>query len=200
MIKNKNNKTFKLIFIFIGVLLIIFGIISLFAHNKEVKTIYKVDDNSLNAYFNSQENTSSGYSDNSNSNIIKYIAVLEIPKINLKQGIPYPNSKDNNVDRNIMITENSSLPDKENGLMVLASHSGNSAISYFKSLYKLAKGDTFKIHYNNNIYEYEINNIYEIQKNGTLNVKRDTSKNTVILITCTKNNNKTQTVYVAYRK
>lgn len=196
MIKNKNNK----IFIFIGVLLIIFGGISLFTHNREIKTIYKVNNDSLKAYFNSQENTQSGYSDNSNSNIIKYIAVLEIPKINLKQGIPYPNSKDNNVNRNIMITKNSSLPDNKKGLMVLASHSGNSAISYFKNLYKLTKGDKFKIHYNNNIYEYEINNIYEIQKNGTLNIKRDISKNTVILITCTKNNNKTQTVYVAYRK
>lgn len=200
MIKNKNNKIFKLIFIFIGILLIIFGAVSLFAHNGEIKTIYKVDDDSLNAYFKGQENISSRYADDSNNNIIKYIAVLEIPKINLKQGIPYPNSKDNNVNRNIMITKNSSFPDKEKGLMILASHSGNSAISYFKNLYKLSKGDTLKIHYNNNIYEYKINDIYEIKKNGTLNVRIDTSKNTVILITCTKNNNKTQTVYVAYRK
>ena len=46
-------------------------------------------------------------------NIIQYVAVLEIPKINLKKGLVDKNSKANNVDRNIYTLKESTFPDEE---------------------------------------------------------------------------------------
>ena len=39
-------------------------------------------------------------------------------------------------------------------------------------------------------------NIYYVEKTGTVQIKRNTKKTTMTLITCTKNNDKLQTVYI----
>ena len=54
-----------------------------------------------------------------------YIAVLKIPKINLERGLVDRNSYSNNVNYNIQILSNSSMPDEKNGNVILAAHSGN---------------------------------------------------------------------------
>lgn len=195
MTKDKSKIYFRFLLIIIGIFLICFGAGSFYIHSKEVKNIHTTDKESLNAYFKVTKND-----EKNNNNLISYMAILDIPKIGLKQGIPFPNSKENNVDRNIMISSESAMPDKENGLIVLSSHSGNSSISYFKNLYKLNIGDSMKIHYNQKIYQYVIDDIYEVDKKGEISVKRDLSKNTVVLVTCTKGSKKMQTVYVAYQK
>ena len=61
-----------------------------------------------------------------------YIAVLEIPKINLKKGLVDPLSSLNNVDKNIEILKPIEMPDRENHTFSLASHSGTSKVSYFR--------------------------------------------------------------------
>ena len=70
---------------------------------------------------------------------VNYLAFLEIPKINLNQGILPKTSYYNNVNYHVQILDISDLPDVINGNMVLASHSGSSNIAYFKNLYKLTK-------------------------------------------------------------
>lgn len=126
-----------------------------------------------------------------------YIAVLEIPKIDLQKGIYKMESKYNKVSRNIAILSPSDYPDVVNGNFVLAAHSGSGYISFFRNLYKLNTGDVAYVYYDNYKYTYEITYIYTQQKTGTINVYRPYNKSTLMLITCTKNDESTQTVYVA---
>ena len=128
-----------------------------------------------------------------------YIAILKIPKVNLERGFYDKNSKLNNVDHNILFHNTSDYPDKENGNVILASHSGTSSISYFKNLYQLEKGDLAYIEYNGNTYSYRIINIYFEKKDGDVAIYRDLNKTTLTLITCTKNSNDKQTIYILER-
>lgn len=128
--------------------------------------------------------------------IINYLAFLEIPKINLNQGILPKTSYYNNVNYHVQILDISDLPDVINGNMVLAAHSGSSNIAYFKNLYKLTKDDKAYIIYNNKKYSYQVVNIYNQVKKGSLNIYRDLTKTTLTLITCTKNDKNSQTVYI----
>ena len=128
--------------------------------------------------------------------IINYLAFLEIPKINLNQGILPKTSYYNNVNYHVQILDISDLPDVINGNMVLAAHSGSSNIAYFKNLYKLTKDDKAYIIYNNKKYSYQVVNIYNQVKKGSLNIYRDINKTTLTLITCTKDDKNSQTVYI----
>lgn len=127
-----------------------------------------------------------------------YFAVLEIPSINLKRGLVEQNSKYNNIKYNIKIIDGSDLPDVEKGNLILASHNGASYISYFKNLDKLCIGDSIYVYYDNYKYEYHLNNMYEVSKNGSVSISRDNNKTTITLITCKKNTDNVQTVYVGY--
>ena len=123
--------------------------------------------------------------------------MLEIPKVNLKKEV-YPNDPvKNNVDKNIEVIEGSLMPDKIGGNLILASHSGNSSIAYFKHLDMLTYNDEFYVYYKNTKYKYVIGDIYDVEKSGYVEIKRDRSKNAVTLITCKKNTNK-QTVFIGY--
>lgn len=127
----------------------------------------------------------------------KYIGYLEIPKISLKYGIVAKNSYYNHVNRNIQIIKVSDFPDVDRGNLIIAGHSGNSSVSYFKNLYKLNIGDIANVTYKNNVYSYKIVNIYKEPKDGSLSIRRDLTKTTLTLITCTYRDEKTQTIYIA---
>ena len=128
---------------------------------------------------------------------ITYIGYLSIPKIDLKKGFTSKDSKYNTVSRNIEILDSSDYPDKDLGNVILASHSGNSSISYFNKLYLLNIGDLAYIEYNNHVYTYKITNIYTVEKNGKVEIKRNKNVSALTLITCTKSDNTTQTVYIS---
>ena len=128
---------------------------------------------------------------------MNYIGYLSIPKINLNKGFTSKEDKYNDVSKNIEILSSSDYPDKENGNVILASHSGNSSISFFNKLYLLEIGDMAYIDYNKSKYTYQITNIYQVDKTGKVEIKRNKNKKTLTLITCTKNDNLTQTVYIA---
>ena len=126
----------------------------------------------------------------------EFIGYLEISKVNLKQGLVTKGSYYNNVNRNIQILNESDYPDKENGNVILAAHSGSGSLSFFKNLYQLSVGDTAKIYYKGLIYNYEIVNIYNVPKVGTIAINRNYNKSCLTLITCTKNSKTEQTVYI----
>ena len=126
-----------------------------------------------------------------------YVAVLEIPEIDLKKGLYSMDSKNNKVSRNVTILSPSNYPDVKGGNFVLAAHSGSGYISFFKNLYKLSTGSYAYIYYNDVKYTYKINYIYKQPKTGTINVYRPYGETTLMLITCTKNDETSQTVYVA---
>ena len=127
-----------------------------------------------------------------------YIGVLEIPSISLKRGLVSPDSYYNNVNYNIQIIEHSTMPDIDNGNLILAGHNGASYISFFKNLYKLSPNDKIYIYYNGYKYEYTLNNIYDTPKDGNIEIYRDHKKTTLTLITCKKNTKDTQVVYIGY--
>lgn len=125
-----------------------------------------------------------------------YIGILEIPNINLKRGFLDLNSRYNNVDYNITVIKGSTYPNEENNNLILAAHSGICSVCYFDNLYKLKLDDVAYIYFNNIKYTYKIVNIYEVDKDGTVAIYRDYKKSTLTLITCTRNNDTKQTVYI----
>ena len=125
-----------------------------------------------------------------------YIGYLSIPDINLKKGFTTKESKYNTISKNIEILSASDYPDKENGNVIFAAHSGNSSVSYFNKLYLLNKGALVYITYDNVNYTYRITDIYTVNKSGTVEVRSNKDKSNITLITCTKNDNTTQTVYL----
>ncbi len=123
--------------------------------------------------------------------------VLVISKINLNQEF-YPNDpKQNHVDKNIAMLEGSKLPTVKASNLILAAHSGNSNIAYFKELDKLKINDSIYVYYQDKSYKYVIADIYEVEKTGYVKIKRKQSKTTLTLITCKKGTNK-QIVLISY--
>ena len=112
-----------------------------------------------------------------------YLLVLEIPSINLKEGVYNIGDYRNNISFNVSILPISILPNEKNSVLLLAAHSGTAANAYFKNLHKLNLGDKINIYYDGLSYQYEINNIYTKDKKDNFYLKKY-DKKTLILITC----------------
>lgn len=143
--------------------------------------------------------TSTGNKNNSNKSSVSkddYLGRLMIPKINFNRSFYKIDSVYNDVDKNIQVMKGSSLPDVDGGNLIIAGHSGNVWFSFFKNLYKLKKGNNAYVYYNDTKYTYKVVDIYNVKKNGKVTVKRDRTKRTMTLITCTKNSKTLQTVYI----
>ena len=193
-IKKEGNKIS--ILIIIGFLIILFGLYLIIFHFVSNKKLSDLESDAINDFYikdkkikeNSELKTIS--QERKDENKIEYIAILKIPKINLERGLVNPNSHLNNVSYNVQILKNSVMPDKENGNVILAAHSGNSRVSYFKNLDKLLVGDRVIIDYKGKTYNYKVTNIYDIEKTGTANIVRNKNVSTLTLITCRHNTNR----------
>ena len=193
--KTKRNK--KSIFIIIlGIIFIIVGL-SVFINRcyyqekKNTNEQEEIDD-FLNQSINEDIETNEVIEEDNNSTktATNYVAVLEIPTINLRRGLYEKNDPNNNVNRNIYMLKDTVLPDESDvSHILLASHSGNSYISYFKNLYKLDENDEVYFYYKNTKYVYSIYKIYEVDKTGNVELKR-TNNSDITLITCKGNLNK----------
>lgn len=128
----------------------------------------------------------------------KYLGVLNIPKINFYKGFYSKTSSLNQVNFNLYVLPQSSYPDVENGNLLIAGHSGNYNNSYFRNLYLLNVDDEIIVEYNNHKYIYKIEKIYNEPKVGKVRILRNTSRTTLTLITCTKDDEYHQTIYIAY--
>ena len=106
------------------------------------------------------------------------------------------NSIYNNIESNITIIQPSSMPDVEKGNLIIAGHSGTGYLAFFRNLYKLQKGDQASITYQQKTYRYQLVNIYSEEKTGYVSIYRDRNKKTLTLITCTKDNDHMQTIYI----
>ena len=126
-----------------------------------------------------------------------YIGYLIIPKINLQKGFVDRRSTENDVEKNIMIVEGSNYPDVERGNFIIAGHSGTGWKAFFNDLYQLTTGDVAYVTYKGKRYTYTITNIYTQQKTGKIAIYRNYDKTTLTLVTCTNNDNTTQTIYIA---
>ena len=126
----------------------------------------------------------------------KYIGVLEIPKINIKRGFLNIKDKGNNVNKNLQVIKGSDMPNVKNGNLIIAAHSGNSYISYFKNLHKLSNDDVAYVYFNNIKYTYKVAGKYDVEKNGKVTIHRNNKKNTLTLITCSQTDKTKQIVYI----
>ena len=127
----------------------------------------------------------------------KYLGVLEIPKIGLKRGFYSTDSKYNSIEYNVSVLPGSTMPNVINGNLMLMAHSGDAYISFFAYLYRLNIGDSAYVSYQGQKYRYQIVNIYTVPKTGKVAIYRNYNKTTLTLITCTKNDDTTQTIYIA---
>ncbi len=133
---------------------------------------------------NKVSNNQNKYKKNNKEKKKEYIAVLEIPKINFKRGLYEKKDPENDISKNIVFLDSSSLPNENNSKVIIAGHSGDTYNAYFKNLYKLTNKDIINLYYNNKKYIYKVSDIYEITKNGTLALESNKDKKTLTLITC----------------
>lgn len=201
--QKKNKKKGCLL---LGILLILIGTGMVLIKYYQRNEIQDLEENNINDFYELQEEISSNQEneikqdkqeEKVEENVYRepYLAVLKIDKINLERGIYSINSKNNNVNKNIQLLKESNLPDKENGNVIIAGHSGNSYKAYFKNLAKLNNGDEAKLVYNGKTYIYSLSNSYEVEKTGKVEINRNINKQTLTLITCKHNTNK-QIVFV----
>lgn len=130
-----------------------------------------------------------------NKKTINYTAILEIPSINLKQGVVNSTKNFNSINYAISVDKHSNYPDKE-GNFILYAHSGNSSIAYFRNLNKVNINDKVYVYYNGIKYEYIITNKYEIKKTGTANIIKSNTDKYITLITCNPNKDGYQIVII----
>ena len=159
-------------------------------YNNNETEIYSV--NTTEVTTDEEETNTKTYQD-----IESYIGYLEIPKIKFRRGFYNITSKLNTVEANIEIIKGSNMPDVSNGNLIIAGHSGTGWKAFFKNLYKLEIGDEAIVTYVGINYKYKITNIYKQKNTGTVSIKRNYDKTTLTLITCTKDDSSTQTIYIA---
>lgn len=205
-LKIKENKTI-MILKYLGLLLCTLGLFLFTYHYATTKNIEEHENLKIENFFDAEKNdkqveilnkTNSKVKNNFIKVSYDYIAVLEIPSISLKKGLVSPDNYYNNVNYNIQIIKHSTMPDISNGNLVLAGHNGANYISFFKNLHKLNKNDKIYVYYNGYKYEYFLSKIYDTPKDGNIEVQRNQKETTITLITCKKNTNDTQTVYIGY--
>lgn len=178
----------------IGFLLLFFGvgisvyIISINYFNAKFEEEY------IESYLNQYDNDGNSVLHNQSSVVnnqskYDYVAILEIPKINLKKGLVMSTNDFKSINYAISIDQNSNMPNEE-GNLILYAHAGNSRISFFKNLNKLMVDDKVNVYYLGKNYSYKVNKKYEIEKTGFLALNENYSKYNLVLITCVHNTNK----------
>lgn len=204
-LRKKENKLDKSQLIQIGsFLIIILGASLIFYLIYQDYHSNKIDDSKLETYFQEQEEIINDNDEtveevtetkeNRPSYSENYIGVLEIKKISLTRGFYNKDSKLNNVNYGLQILNESNYPDEDKGNVIIASHSGNARVSYFRNLSKLNNDDEAIIHYDGKSYHYKLTKKYEIEKTGYASIN-PYRKNTLILITCNHGTNK-QLVFI----
>lgn len=188
------------VIITLGGFLLFYNFISdrkLYAYDYMNEQIYNETETDIYNVNTEEVTTTDEEEKNNYSDIESYIGYLEIPKINFKRGFYNIDSTLNTVEANIEIIKGSNMPDVTNGNLIIAGHSGTGWKAFFRNLYKLEIGDEATVTYGGFNYKYIITDIYQEANTGTVSIKRNHDKTTLTLITCTKDDSSTQTIYIA---
>ena len=138
---NKNKKNSPSVTAFIGALLTLTGVFFLsynyIQSEKSVAYDYmsKMFYTGTDVVVVSEEEVAEAESEEETEVTDEYIGYLTIPKINLTKGFLDKRSQENDVDKNLLVVEGSNYPDKENGNLIIAGHSGTGWNSFFNDLY-----------------------------------------------------------------
>lgn len=127
----------------------------------------------------------------------KYYGVLQIPKIGLKRGFHNVGSRYNSIEYNVSMVGGSTTPTEGYGNLILMAHSGDAYNSYFAYLYRLDVGDDCYVTIFGQTYHYQITKIYDVGKSGAVTIDWNRDKMSLTMITCTKDNDSMQTIYIA---
>ncbi|MBE6157874.1 MAG: sortase [Firmicutes bacterium] len=214
--QNHNNKKGKksqlLLFgsflIFIGIIVLSYN--HLLALRNQIFSdmliqMYNDSTNNINSSNNEEKGNNISNQKNTNDKTVyeeknidygRYLGVLSIPKIGLKRGFYNLDSKYNSIEYNVTLVKGSMMPDVDHGNLILMAHSGDAYISYFAYLYRLDIGDVATVTYNGHDYRYSLVNKYNVEKKGKVRINRNHDKTTLTLITCTKDDDYHQTVYI----
>jgi len=117
-----------------------------------------------------------------------------INRINLNEEIY--SYEESTVDKNIIHLKESNI---KKDLYILAAHSGNSKISYFKNLDKLKIGDKIIVIFDNKKIGFIVDKIYYVKKTGKIILPVD-SKDTLYLTTCDKYDKNRQLIVKSVKK
>ncbi len=112
--------------------------------------------------------------------------VVEIPKIDLLQGVVDGDRLAKSIHRNVSAIYQTDTPDIENGNFVLAAHRGTRPTGYFNDINKLSKGNNIHIYYNNKLYIYEVTHNFTIDETNFEILDRQKDKTIITLFTCKK--------------
>lgn len=188
----------------VGILLIIIGLLTfIFVKGHDFKKNQEIEEQ-VNEYIEitstekDQEESileSEPIKNENQTSNLNYIAILEIPTINLKTGMVWATTNFQSINYAVSIDKSSQLPSVE-GNFIIYSHSGNSRIAFFKHLNQVEIGDSIYIYFNGIKYEYKIFKSYEIPKTGKLNVTYPKDKRYITLVTCNPNQKGFQIVLV----
>ena len=199
-LKRKN----KIVSIIIGIILLVAVIIfNLYNYSSSKKEVI-IEENKIEEFFveeiieEHQMTEIKPVTESKQQNTTNYSMIVEIPNIGLKKGLCSIGQECNAVSKNIQILKESDMPNVTNGNLLLAGHNGNSKVSFFDKLDKLKVNDSIYIYYNGTKYEYKLSNYYDIKKTGKAIIHRNNDKTTLVLITCKKNTDDKQVVYIAY--
>lgn len=110
--------------------------------------------------------------------------------MNINNVIYKKDSTENDVNRNIYLAY------EQENIIVLAAHSGNSRISYFKNLNLLKEKDLIEFVLDNKIRTYKLFFKEEVEKNLSLKIKKYNYP-VLVLITCSKIDKTKQEIYYA---
>ena len=184
-----------------GSLLILFGIglfIFPYVYNQYQN---KQEELKIEQFFVEEKEPVVSEDNNSTNNASKnptdpFIAVLEIPNINLKKGLYNINSKNNTVSKGIQIMKESDMPDVVNGNFILASHSGTGRIAYFNKLNQLRIDDKVYVYYDHVKYTYQIIRINNVVKDGTIEIERLKTNSMITLTTCSQSDKEKQLILI----
>lgn len=194
----------KIVSIIIGIILLVAVIIfNLYNYSSSKKEVI-IEKNKIEEFFveetteEPQMTEINPVTESKRQNTTNYLMIVEIPDIGLKKGLCSIGQECNAVSKNIQILKESDMPNVTNGNLLLAGHNGNSKVSFFNKLDKLKVNDSIYIYYNGTKYEYKLSNYYDIKKTGKAIIHRDNDKTTLVLITCKKNTDDKQVVYIAY--
>ena len=117
----------------------------------------------------------------------KELMNMEIPKIKLNGNIYNKDSKLNNIDKNIIIMNESDYPDTVGGTVIIGAHSGIGKYAYFKNLDKLDINDLVYLTYQEEKYSYRVINYHLDSKDGFITISNVNNKNKLFLYTCNPN-------------
>ena len=117
------KKLNKKLVIIIGFLFALIGA-SLIYYYCSSKIIEKnIEEKSIERFYSNNSKTGRNEVTTDNEveqNIINYIGILNIPKINLEKGFTSKDDKNNDVEKGIKILEESDYPNKDKGNVILA--------------------------------------------------------------------------------